>query len=121
MGPGTGVETAVARLAGLPEDGRVERQQGELEIPGTPTARCRERVEGRKKMVESEPSEEVRLEENSGWRQRRGGDSRGHGGWVRRLRGWVACSASGQRGDVEGGPPRASQRSGAQYPGRKTP
>ena len=70
-------------------------------------------------MVESEPSEEVRLEENSGWRQRRGGDSRGHGGWVRRLRGWVACSASGQRGDVEGGLPRTSQRSGAQLPGQK--
>ena len=49
MGPGTGVETAVARLAGLPEDGRVERQQGELEIPGTPTGRCRESVEGREK------------------------------------------------------------------------
>ena len=70
-------------------------------------------------MVESEPSEEVRLEENSGWRQRRGGDSRGHGGWVRRLRGWVACSASGQRGDVEGGLLRTSQRSGAQLPGQK--
>ena len=49
MGPGTGVETAVARLAGLPEDGRVERQQGELEIPGTPTASCRDNVEGREK------------------------------------------------------------------------
>ena len=49
VGPGKGVETAAARLAGLPEDGRVERQQGELEIPGTPTAHCRESVEGREK------------------------------------------------------------------------
>ena len=62
VGPGKGVETAAARLAGLPEGGRMERQQGELEIPGTTTARCRESVEGREKMVESEPSEEVRLE-----------------------------------------------------------
>ena len=40
----------------------MERQQGELEIPGTMRARCGESVEGREKMVESEPSEEVRLE-----------------------------------------------------------
>ena len=73
MGPGRGVETAAARLAALSEDGRVERQQGELEIPGTPTARCRVSVECREKVVKPEPSEEVRLEENSGWRHRRGG------------------------------------------------
>ena len=53
MGPGTGVETAVARLACLPEDGRVDRQQGELEIPGTPMARCRKSVEGREKNGEA--------------------------------------------------------------------
>ena len=42
VGPGGGVETAAACLAALSEDGRVERQQGELVIPGTPTARCRD-------------------------------------------------------------------------------
>ena len=40
-------------------------------------------------------------------------DSCGPGGRVERVRSWVAGSASGQRGDVEGGPPRASQLSGA--------
>ena len=39
-----------------------------------------------------------------------GGNSRGHGSLVRRVRGWVAGSASSQRGDVEGGQPRVSQR-----------
>ena len=38
---------------------------------------------------------------------------------VRRVRGWGAGSASGQRGDVEVGPPQTAQQSGAQSPGRK--
>ena len=37
-------------------------------------------------------------------------DSRGPGGGVERVRSWVAGSVSGQCGDIEGGPPRASQR-----------
>ena len=48
--------------------------------------------------------------ENSGWRQRRGGYSRGRGGMVGRVRSWVVSSARGQRGDGEAGPPRAAQR-----------
>ena len=42
VGPGKGVETAATRLAALPDEGRMEQQQGELEIPGTPPARCRD-------------------------------------------------------------------------------
>ena len=57
--------------------------------------------------------------ENSGRRQRRERDSRGDGGMVGRVRSWVANSASGQRGDVEAGPPRTAQRSGAQSLGKK--
>ena len=37
-------------------------------------------------------------------------DSRGHGGLVGRVRSWVASSACGKRGDIEGGPPRVSQQ-----------
>ena len=44
-------------------------------------------------------------------------DSRGPGGGVERVRSWVAGSVSGQGGDVEGGPPWASQRRA--MPGRK--
>ena len=48
VGLGKGVETAAARLAVLPEDGCMERQQGDLEIPGAPTARCRDETVQRK-------------------------------------------------------------------------
>ena len=115
--------TATAHLTALPEGGRREQQQGGLEIPRTPTACCCKSVECREKVVKPEPSEEMRLEENSGWRQRRGWtvDSRGHGGLVGRVRSWVASSASGQHSDVAVGPPRTAQRRSAQSPGRKTP
>ena len=52
--------------------GRRGRLQGKLEIPRIPTACCRQEVEWWKSS-KPEPSEEVRLVENSGWRQRRGG------------------------------------------------
>ena len=90
MEPGEGKMTASARLTALPEGWVQGRLQGKPVIPQDTDACCRESAECRGKVDEPEPSEEVRLEENSG------GDSGVAGqSWTWRW-GWQAAQLGGQ-------------------------
>ena len=109
MEPGEGKMTASARLTALPEGWVQGRLQEKPVIPQDTIACCRESAECCEKMItraqrRGEAGVELWVATAAGL------DSRVHSGVVGRVHSWVAGSVSGQRGDEEAGPPRASQQ-----------